>query len=249
MPSDDIQYPPGFGLADVVAWGSSGLVVIDEKSGTIIKAPFDTDNEWCSHSIRVEQRIYERLAEKGSHQGILSYYGVFDLGIRIEYAANHDLQSYLKTHNVAPAQVIVWARQVAEAINFIHRAGIIHGDITCANILLDRELNARLADFAGSSIDGSPLLVSVTSSHKYPRDALDAQVDLFAFGSALYSMITRRPPYEELSSEEIEYRFSNGKFPETASLNGVGSVVERCWRGYYPHSKMVVADLRGIHSD
>ena len=33
--SDEIEYPPGFGLKDVVAWGTTGLVVVDKSSETI----------------------------------------------------------------------------------------------------------------------------------------------------------------------------------------------------------------------
>lgn len=43
----------------------------------------------------------------------------------------------------------------------------------------------------------------------------------------------------------LKIKFSKGNSPETAWLNGVGLVVERYWRGYYIHSGIVVADLRG----
>lgn len=34
-------------------------------------------------------------------------------------------------------------------------------------VFLDKDLNVKLADFAGSSIDGSPLLIAVTASYEY----------------------------------------------------------------------------------
>lgn len=246
MSSDDIRYPTGFGLNDVVAWGSSGLVVVDEDSETVIKTPFDHTSEWCRKSMAIEQQIYERLAQRGPHEGILSYYGTFDSGIRIEYAHNHDIQSYIENHHVLRQQVIVWARQVAEAIYFIHQAGVIHGDITCANILLDRNLNAKLADFAGSSLDGKPLLVAIKASHKYPGPPLNIQADLFAFGSALYHMISAHTPFEGFSDEEIDARFSRGEFPDTTSFQDVGVIVNQCWQGGYLNGKTIIADLKNI---
>src|SRR5271163_4530108 len=172
MSEDEIQYPPGFSLKDVVAWGTTGLVVLDESSKTIIKTPLDSFDRERVHLISKERQIYERLAKRGGHNGILSYHGTFESGIRLEYAPNHNLQSFNKKHDVDFGQRLRWATQIIEAIDFIHGAGVIHGDLTCANIFLDENLNAKLADFAGSSIDGSPLLIAVTASHEYPGPLL-----------------------------------------------------------------------------
>lgn len=40
---DEIRFPPGFGINDVVAWGTTGLVVLDTslKQPTVIKTPLD----------------------------------------------------------------------------------------------------------------------------------------------------------------------------------------------------------------
>ncbi len=34
---DEIRYPSGFGLADIVSWGTTGMVVLDESSNTVIR--------------------------------------------------------------------------------------------------------------------------------------------------------------------------------------------------------------------
>lgn len=41
-----------------------------------------------------------------------------------------------------------WATQIAEALNFVHSAGVVHGDLTCHNIFLGKGLDAKVADFA-----------------------------------------------------------------------------------------------------
>jgi serine/threonine protein kinase len=53
---------------------------------------------------------------------------------------------------------LAWARQAAQALSFIHNCGVIHGDVNASNALLSPKLNARLADLAESSLNGSPLL-------------------------------------------------------------------------------------------
>lgn len=151
-PDDEIKYPSGFGYSDVVGWGTTGLVVLDKSSETIIKTPFDSHNEECVRRILREQQVYERFAERGGHKGILSYHGAVESGIRVEFAPNYNLRSYIEEPDVGLGQRLRWATQIAEAIGFMHKAGVIHGDLTCANILLDENLNAKLADFAGSSV-------------------------------------------------------------------------------------------------
>jgi hypothetical protein len=66
MATDDIQYPSGFGLNDVVGWGTTCLVVLDKSSNTIIKTPLDQENiPFMSR----EQQIYPAVNRKRGPQG------------------------------------------------------------------------------------------------------------------------------------------------------------------------------------
>lgn len=66
MEDDEIQYPLGIGLGDVVAWRTIGLVVLDEPSRSIINYPFDTHDSGCVLRIPRERRVYYgRFAERG----------------------------------------------------------------------------------------------------------------------------------------------------------------------------------------
>ncbi|KAI8710833.1 EKC/KEOPS complex subunit BUD32 [Fusarium sp. LHS14.1] len=241
MATNDIQYPSGFSLKDVVGWGTTGLVVLDKSTRTVIKTPLDQEN---TALILREQRIYERLNEKGGHRGLLNYFGTFEAGIRLEYASNHDLRSVNKEKQISEKQRIFWAIQIAEAIDFIHTAGVIHGDLTCANVFLDESFNAKLADFAGSSIDGSPLLVGVTPSHESPGSLLSIQGDLFAFGCILYEIMTTQVPYDGKADDEIQSLYTSGVFPDTSSLGAMGHIIRKCWLGKYAKSKALVHDLK-----
>jgi len=241
--SDEIKYPTGFGREDVVSWGTTGLVVIDRPSKTVIKTPLHED---CSDLILREQKIYERFDQLGGHEGILRYHGTVESGIRLEYAPKGNLRSFNNRNKVDDELRLQWAVQIAQALNFIHLAGVVHGDLTCHNVFLDEKLNARLADFAGSSLDGSPLLIAVTASHEYPGPALSVQGDLFAFGSLLYEIMTGDAPYADLSEDDILARYSEGDFPDTDSWESIGEVIRKCWKGQYDGFALVVEDLNGI---
>lgn len=244
MPQDDIQYPAGFGLADVVAWGSTGLVVLDEVTQTVIKTPFDDSS---TPQVERERQIYARFTELGGHQGILLYHSDVDgHGIRLQYAPKHDLQSFIKAQDVSLDVRLKWVTQVADALGFIHDAGIIHGDLTTANIFLDDGLDAKLADFAGSSIDSSRLLVAVTVSYENPGRVLSVQGDIFALGSLMYEVMTGERPYAALSEANVRARFMKHEFPDVTSLGRLGRLIRTCWEGSYDSSKTLTEDLKAL---
>lgn len=242
MSDDEIHFPTGFGMKDLVAYGNTGMVLLDSSTDTIIKTPHDEDR---SESMSIEQQIYERFTEHSGHKGILIYHGQFESGIRLEYAPNGNLRSYLESLPADEKRKIRWAVQIAEALDFAHQCGVIHGDVNGFNILLDGRLDAKLADFAGSSLDGSPLLIGVTASHEYPGPLQSAEADIFALGSTLYELMKENRPYAGLSDKVIEERYKRGQFPETKSLGLVGAIIRKCWLGEYRECKQAVQDLQG----
>lgn len=222
-----------------------GELLVDEFSKTIIKTPLDTFDQERVELILKERQIYERFDKHRGHKIILPYHGTFESGIRLEYALNHSLHSFIKKHSIDSKQRLSWATQIIEAIDFIHRADVIHGDLTCANIFIDKDLNAKLADFAGSSLDGSPLLIAVTASHEYLGALLSTKGPLFAFGSVLYEIMTGDVPYKGLWDKEIHSRYLKGEFPDTESLQTVGNVIRKCWEGKYNRCETIVEDMGG----
>lgn len=208
MSQGEIQYPAGFGLKDIVSYGSTGLVVLDAPSRTIIKKLLDHAS---THYIDLERQIYERLAGKGGHNGVLTYHGVCEDGIRLEYPSYHDLKSF----NISEQKLEQrrrWVIQIAETLHFIHSAGVIHGDLTSANTFLDDRLNAKVADFAGSSLDRSPLLIESPASYQCPESPLSVKGDIFSFGSLVYEIMTGHEPCHGHNWDEIRRLFASETF-------------------------------------
>ena len=247
--SDDLQVPSGFEMKDLVAWGNTGLIFLDKSSCTVVKIPHGPHN---SEDMAIERRIYERLNKDGGHDGILRYYGTYESGIRLEYACNHSVWSFLnkRGEKIDMTQRLRWAGQVASALAYAHSKRVIHGDLTWGNILLDADLRARLSDFGGSSLDGSPLIVAVAESHMYPGPGpiTSIQGDIFALGSTIYEFMTGVSPFDDLEDEEIELRYSKGVFPDTTGLGLIGDVVKQCWTQKYCDCQDIIEDIRGRSS-
>ncbi|OAA56884.1 Protein kinase-like domain protein [Cordyceps fumosorosea ARSEF 2679] len=244
MPTSYPPYPPGFGQRDVISRGTTGLIVLDAQTQTIIRWP-ENDRDW--QGIQHERQVYEQLDALGGHEGLLGCYGCEDTyGLRLEYTAYRDLQSHIRYKGINQPLELQWMIQVARVLEFIHRHGVIHGSVALRHVMLDAEGNAALGDFAWCSMRGSGHLAAKSAaSHEYPGDRLTVQGDLFAFGSAMYELVTGMEPFVTLRDEDIRARFRRGVFPDVAALGALGAIISKCWTTAYENTKDVVDALEG----
>jgi serine/threonine protein kinase len=201
----------------------------------------------------VEVQAYERFTACGHPATILKYYGLDKddpTGIVLELAENGSLHDYLwdsKIFGNSPSRDTLyrWARQAAEALAFAHSCGVFHSDIHCVNFLLDENLDLKVADFAGASIDGGTSWSSYRLTHRLfdaegndnPRMGITTATEIFGLGSALYYMVTGHDLFPELDytrdRAEIVRRLQERKFPDTSELPVLGSVITKCWNLQY----------------
>ena len=179
---------------------------------------------------------------------ILKYYGIDandSAGIVLELAENGNMYKYLWDHyyvkGIPPSvdTLYRWARQAAEALAFAHSCGVLHSDIHCVNFLLYENLDLKVADFAGASIDGGKSWSSYRTTHSLPgRKGITVQSEIFALGSALYYMVERHDVFfPELDYDrdhaEIVRRLREKEFPDTSEFPALGSVIRKCWNLEY----------------
>ncbi|EJD44795.1 kinase-like protein, partial [Auricularia subglabra TFB-10046 SS5] len=101
------------------------------------------------------------------HPHILTFIGVARAGPQIAlvapYMGNGNLIHHLRSHKGANKGVLI--HQVGRAVSYLHNnAGIVHGDLKCANVLISDEGNALLADFGLSTFIEKALPEEITST-------------------------------------------------------------------------------------
>jgi serine/threonine-protein kinase len=160
------------------------------------------------------------LHDSGTADGILYYVMPFvegeSLAIRLER------EGPLQVDNA-----VAIASEVASALDYAHRQGVVHRDIKPANILLSGG-HAVVTDFgiaravsaaAATQItqEGSPI---GTPSYMSPEQAaadtgeIDARTDIYSLGCVLYEMLAGRPPYQGPTLEAIFAKVLAGATPE-----------------------------------
>lgn len=116
------------------------------------------------------------------------------------------------------------ARQVAEALEALDRAGWVHGDVKPANILMSVDAHATLSDFGlarrrGEERWNSDDVVAGSGLYLAPEAAtsalrVDIRSDLYSLGVMLYEMLSGVPPFRGTCLAELIGEHRRARPPE-----------------------------------
>ncbi|HEX5633478.1 MAG TPA: protein kinase, partial [Gemmatimonadales bacterium] len=153
-----------------------------------------------------------QIAAQLSHPHILPMHDSGDAGGLLYYVMPYVEGETLKDRlgrdgALPPDEALRLAREIAEALAYAHRRGIVHRDIKPANILLG-EGHALVADFGiaravdeggGEALTKTGLAIG-TPQYMAPEQAagekdVDGRADVYATGAILYEMLTGEPPF------------------------------------------------------
>jgi tRNA A-37 threonylcarbamoyl transferase component Bud32 len=186
------------------------------------------DEDTAIERFRKEAQILARL----DHPHILRLYGFSEdqgvLYMVTEYVQGEALQRRLELGvALEMTQVLEWASQILDALDYAHQLGVVHRDIKPANILIDERNRARLLDFGIARIVGGEGLTQTghavgTLTYMAPEQVLDEPIDgradLYAFAVVLCQMFAGRRPYRSTTTAGLIREIVDGPLPDVASL-------------------------------
>jgi class 3 adenylate cyclase/tRNA A-37 threonylcarbamoyl transferase component Bud32 len=175
----------------------------------VLKQSFAGDPDALARFQR-EARLIARL----EHPHLLPVYdfdGAHDPPyIAMRYVESGTLKDLLRRGRLSLGEAAHLLGQVASALDYAHRQGVVHRDIKPSNVMLDGEGNAFLADFGLARValpdregEGAltlPGTVLGTPSYMAPEQAVgagtvDRRADLYALGVLLFEMVTGTLPF------------------------------------------------------
>jgi eukaryotic-like serine/threonine-protein kinase len=158
-----------------------------------------------------------------NHPNIVS---VYDWGeangtyfIVMEYVEGESLAEMIHAQTrLHPDRAAEIGSDMASALGFAHRNGVVHRDVKPGNVLITRDGDVKVADFgiARAISDSSDQALTKTGSvmgtatYFSPEQARGANVDqrsdIYALGCVIYEMITGRPPFSGENAVAIAYK-------------------------------------------
>ncbi|MFP5334984.1 MAG: protein kinase domain-containing protein [Actinomycetes bacterium] len=132
-----------------------------------------------------------------------------------------------------PADTCALLAQVLDALAHAHDAGIVHRDVSPANIMLTRDGTAKVMDFGiaaavdparrgGAGVPGGVGRVRGTAHYIAPEQAagcdVDARADVYATGCVLFALLTGRPPFRDGTAAQVAGRHVHVPAPRLSAV-------------------------------
>ena len=223
-----------------------------------------------------EQRAVERFLREArtaaalNHPAICAIYSIEEYEsvpfLVLEYIPGRTFRELLDqpppNWPPSPAEAAGYMLQATEALQAAHRAGVVHRDIKCSNLMLKADGRVKVLDFGLAKFGDAHLLtqdgtVVGTPAYLSPEQAaggaVDARTDLWSLGVAFFEILTGHLPFQADSLGALMYALLHREpesicrsRPDTPpALAGIfEKLIERDLGRRYQSADALIADLR-----
>ncbi|XP_071069704.1 MAP/microtubule affinity-regulating kinase 3 isoform X7 [Dasypus novemcinctus] len=203
------------------------------------RTPLPTVNERDTENVAIKiidktqlnptslQKLFRevRIMKILNHPNIVKLFEVIEtektLYLIMEYASGGEVFDYLVAHGrMKEKEARSKFRQIVSAVQYCHQKRIVHRDLKAENLLLDADMNIKIADFGfsneftvGSKLDtfcGSPPYAApeLFQGKKYDGP----EVDVWSLGVILYTLVSGSLPFDGQNLKELRERVLRGKY-------------------------------------
>ena len=189
--------------------------------------------------------FYQRFKREAQNAAALNHpanVAVYDTGeatvdggplpyIVMEYVEGDTLRDIVRGKGpLAPRKAMEVVADVCAALDFSHKAGIVHRDMKPANIMINRAGAVKVMDFgiARAIADSSNPMTQTaavigTAQYLSPEQArgetVDARSDVYSVGCVLFEILTGQPPFTGDSPVAVAYQHVKEDPPLPSSVN------------------------------
>src|SRR4051812_31538082 len=168
---------------------------------------------------------FRREAQAAANLNHPNIVAIYDWGqqastyfIVMEYVEGRSLSEIIRSEGpLHPTRSAEVGADVAAALGFAHRNGVVHRDVKPGNVLVGPTGQVKVADFGiAQAISGAQTSLTQagsvmgTATYFSPEQAQGKQVDprsdLYSLGCVLYEMLTSKPPFSGDTPVAIAYK-------------------------------------------
>ncbi|ROT34463.1 protein kinase SNF1 [Sodiomyces alkalinus F11] len=187
---------------------------------------------------RVEREIeYLQLLR---HPHIIKLYTVIktqnEIIMVLEYAGGELFDYIVQNGRMKEAEARRFFQQMLCAVEYCHRHKIVHRDLKPENLLLDDQLNVKIADFGLSNImtDGNFLKTSCGSPNYAAPEVIGGklyagpEVDVWSCGVILYVLLVGRLPFDDEHIPSLFAKIARGTYSIPQWINtGAANLIKK----------------------
>ncbi|XP_050042307.1 5'-AMP-activated protein kinase catalytic subunit alpha-2 [Dermacentor andersoni] len=176
------------------------------------------------------------------HPHIIKLYQVIstptDIFMIMEYVSGGELFDYIVKHGkLKESEARRFFQQIISGVAYCHRHMVVHRDLKPENLLLDQNLNVKIADFGLSNMmmDGEFLRTSCGSPNYAAPEVISGklyagpEVDIWSCGVILYALLCGTLPFDDEHVPTLFRKIKSGIFPIPDYLNkSVVSLLIHC---------------------
>ncbi len=149
--------------------------------------------------------------------------------IVMEYVDGRLLKDIIAEGPLPEHEAVRIAGQILTALEYSHRAGVVHRDIKPGNIMVAANGQVKVMDFGiARAISESSATISETSAivgtaqyfspEQARGESVDARTDLYSTGVVLFEMLTGQPPFRGENPVAVAYQHVNQVPPPPSSI-------------------------------
>ncbi|KAH8294479.1 hypothetical protein KR018_011751 [Drosophila ironensis] len=173
------------------------------------------------------QKVYREveIMKRLKHPHIIKLYQVMEtknmIYIVSEYASQGEIFDYIAKYgrmSESAARFKFW--QIISAVEYCHKKGIVHRDLKAENLLLDMNMNIKIADFGFSNhFKPGELLATWCGSPPYAapevfegKQYTGPEIDIWSLGVVLYVLVCGALPFDGSTLQSLRDRVLSGRF-------------------------------------
>lgn len=261
--------PPTMGLAMIDEHDiAMGELIGQGSYGKVYRATWRASDvavkELGSQLVDDARTELDVMARVGNHPHVVSLIGLLKrrdgrLAIVTQFVSGGNLRDVLRLRRVDHIDFVRMAMEAAAGVVHLHKQGVIHRDLACRNILVDRLLSVRVADFGYARVVARPDESAVTEAHVGPvrwlspeslaRGEYSERSDAWMFGVCLYEMVTHgAQPYAGCTMAVAASKVLSGATLQYALPvecdSALRALMRDCWQ-YEPRRRPSFVDIHG----
>jgi len=197
-----------------------GMAIIELATDTkndklcVIKKPrMDTQHDIKINGEKIA--IEAAYLMQFNHPNIVRYIDLFSydnlIHLVVDFVEGEDLFRSFAQVPASESRVIKWAGQILDALEYVHKRGVVHRDINPGNIMLRKsDDNVVIIDFGTiksvavdhGTVVGKP---GFEVPEQIARGYSDERSDIYGVGSVLFYVLTSKPPGSIGKAENLDY--------------------------------------------